>query len=196
MKLNMDHKSGCIVTTNPYSLRKSLTSRRRGNACVCSQRSLPALRQMTPDSEAFIQQSLLPQTSTPAAAASTALAAVVLRPPLSTVATTSTSTSAALTKTTVISLAQSPHSKTTLVIQPDDCFSTSLRLFLIDLLCLLSPGSAGAPAKGDGDEAPDDVSPASRDDPPRTHSQPHHCRPASDRFGLSIHSFTDALKVV
>ncbi|KAM3616951.1 uncharacterized protein V6R79_000252 [Siganus canaliculatus] len=67
-------------------------------------RSLPALRQMTPDSEAFIQQSLLPQTSTPAASvASTALTAVVLRPPLSTAATaTSTST----TKTTVISLSQ------------------------------------------------------------------------------------------
>lgn len=84
------------------------------NASVCSQRSLPALRQMTPDAEAFIQQSLLPQTSTPAATASTALAAVVLRPPLSTAA--STSTSAALTKTTVIGLTQTPHSKPTLVI--------------------------------------------------------------------------------
>lgn len=192
----MDPKSGCTLTTNPYSLMKSLISHRHGNACVCSQRSLPALRQMTPDPEAFIQQSLLPQTSTPAAAASTALAAVVLRPPLSTAATTTTSTSAALTKTTVISLTQSPHSKATLVIQPDDCFSTSLMLLLIDLFCLLSLGSAGAPAKGDGDEAPDDVSSASRDDPPRTHSQPHHCRPASHRFGLNIHSFTDALNVV
>uniref|UniRef100_H3D4Z1 TATA-box binding protein associated factor 4 n=2 Tax=Tetraodon nigroviridis TaxID=99883 RepID=H3D4Z1_TETNG len=76
-------------------------------------RSLPALRQMTPDSEAFIQQSLLPQISTPAAAASTALAAVVLRPPLSTAASSS-STSTALTKTTVISLPQTPHSKPTL----------------------------------------------------------------------------------
>ncbi|XP_070695647.1 transcription initiation factor TFIID subunit 4-like isoform X2 [Pempheris klunzingeri] len=73
-------------------------------------RSLPALRQMTPDSEAFIQQSLLPQPSTqPAAAVSTALTAVVLRPPLSTAATTATSTAA--TKTTVISLTQTPHSK-------------------------------------------------------------------------------------
>lgn len=69
---------------------------------------------MTPDSEAFIQQSLLPQISTPAAAASTALAAVVLRPPLSTAATSSTS--AALTKTAVISLAQTPHSRPTLVV--------------------------------------------------------------------------------
>uniref|UniRef100_A0A4W6EX67 TATA-box binding protein associated factor 4 n=1 Tax=Lates calcarifer TaxID=8187 RepID=A0A4W6EX67_LATCA len=71
-------------------------------------RSLPALRQMTPDSEAFIQQSLLPQPSTqPAATASTALTAVVLRPPLSTAATTAASTAA--TKTTVISLTQTPH---------------------------------------------------------------------------------------
>lgn len=78
-------------------------------------RSLPALRQMTPDSEAFIQQSLLPQPSTqPAAAASTALTAVVLRPPLSTAATTTTSTAA--TKTTVISLTQTPHSKPGLIV--------------------------------------------------------------------------------
>uniref|UniRef100_A0A7N6AL03 TAFH domain-containing protein n=1 Tax=Anabas testudineus TaxID=64144 RepID=A0A7N6AL03_ANATE len=73
-------------------------------------RSLPALRQMTPDSEAFIQQSLLPQPSTqPAVAASTALTAVVLRPPLSTATTVATST--AVTKATVISLTQTPHSK-------------------------------------------------------------------------------------
>ncbi|XP_040008663.1 transcription initiation factor TFIID subunit 4-like isoform X2 [Xiphias gladius] len=78
-------------------------------------RSLPALRQMTPDSEAFIQQSLLAQPSTkPAAAASTALTAVVLRPPLSTAATTATSTAA--TKTTVISLTQTPHSKPGLIV--------------------------------------------------------------------------------
>lgn len=65
---------------------------------------------MTPDSEAFIQQSLLPQPTTqPAAAASAALTAVVLRPPLSTTATAATST--AVTKTTVISLPQTPHSK-------------------------------------------------------------------------------------
>ncbi|KAM9350758.1 transcription initiation factor TFIID subunit 4-like [Symphorus nematophorus] len=78
-------------------------------------RSLPALRQMTPDSEAFIQQSLLPQPSTPAAAAaSTALTAVVLRPPLSTAATMATSSAA--TKTTVISLTQTPHSKPGLIV--------------------------------------------------------------------------------
>lgn len=70
---------------------------------------------MTPDSDAFIQQSLLPQPSTqPAAAASTALTAVVLRPPLSSAATTATSTAA--TKTTVINLTQTPHSKPGLVI--------------------------------------------------------------------------------
>lgn len=70
---------------------------------------------MTPDSEAFIHQSLLPQPSTqPAATASTALTAVVLRPPLSTAATTATSTAAS--KTTVISLTQTPHSKPGLVI--------------------------------------------------------------------------------
>ncbi|XP_030590178.1 transcription initiation factor TFIID subunit 4 isoform X2 [Archocentrus centrarchus] len=74
-------------------------------------RSLPALRQMTPDSEAFIQQSLLPQ---PAAAVSTALTAVVLRPPLST--TVTTTTSPATTKTTVISLTQTPHSKPGLIV--------------------------------------------------------------------------------
>uniref|UniRef100_H2RT50 TATA-box binding protein associated factor 4 n=1 Tax=Takifugu rubripes TaxID=31033 RepID=H2RT50_TAKRU len=97
-------------------------------------RSLPALRQMTPDSEAFIQQSLLPQTNTPAAAASTALAAVVLRPPLSTAAptSTSTSTSTALTKATVISLSQAPHSKPTLVI---------LHLYLAASLSFMSPPS-------------------------------------------------------
>ncbi|XP_042347604.1 transcription initiation factor TFIID subunit 4-like isoform X2 [Plectropomus leopardus] len=78
-------------------------------------RSLPALRQMTPDSEAFIQQSLLPQPSTQtAAAASTALTAVVLRPPLSTATTTPTSTAAS--KTTVISLTQTPHSKPGLIV--------------------------------------------------------------------------------
>ncbi|XP_034733062.1 transcription initiation factor TFIID subunit 4-like isoform X2 [Etheostoma cragini] len=74
-------------------------------------RSLPALRQMTPDPEAFIQQSLLPLPSThPAAAVSTALTAVMLRPPLS------TTTSTAATKTTVISLPQTPHSKPGLIV--------------------------------------------------------------------------------
>ncbi|XP_044068436.1 transcription initiation factor TFIID subunit 4-like [Siniperca chuatsi] len=78
-------------------------------------RSLPALRQLTPDPEAFIQQSLLPQPSTqPAAASSTALTAVVLRPPLSTAASTATSTAGS--KTTVISLTQTPHSKPGLIV--------------------------------------------------------------------------------
>ncbi|XP_034445561.1 transcription initiation factor TFIID subunit 4-like [Hippoglossus hippoglossus] len=76
-------------------------------------RSLPALRQLTPDSEAFIQQSLLPQPSTQAAAtASKALTAVVLRPPISTATTVATSSTG--NKTTVISLPQMPHSKTVL----------------------------------------------------------------------------------
>ncbi|KAM6928928.1 transcription initiation factor TFIID subunit 4-like isoform 3-T3 [Lycodopsis pacificus] len=80
-------------------------------------RSLPALRQMTPDPEAFIQQSLLPQPRPPAAAAaaaSTALTAVVLRPPRSTAAATAASTAA--TKTTVISLTQTPRSKPGLIV--------------------------------------------------------------------------------
>ncbi|XP_056278319.1 transcription initiation factor TFIID subunit 4 isoform X2 [Pseudoliparis swirei] len=67
-------------------------------------RSLPALRQMTPDPEAFIQQSLLPLPSTTAAAASTALTAVMQRPPLAAPA-------AAVPKTTVISVSQTPPSK-------------------------------------------------------------------------------------
>lgn len=95
---------------------------------LCLQRSLPALRQMTPDSEAFIQQSLLPQPSTqPAAAASTALTAVVLRPPLSSAATTATSTAA--TKTTVINLTQTPHSKPGLVILMLMGFSSAVSYF-------------------------------------------------------------------
>ncbi|KAM3872448.1 transcription initiation factor TFIID subunit 4-like [Diretmus argenteus] len=78
-------------------------------------RSLPALRQMTPDSGAFIQQSLLPHPNPqPAAAASTALTAVVLRPPLSTTTTTTTSTVG--TKAPVISLNQTPHSKPSLIV--------------------------------------------------------------------------------
>ncbi|KAM4609966.1 transcription initiation factor TFIID subunit 4-like [Polymixia lowei] len=76
-------------------------------------RSLPALRQMTPDPEAFIQQSMLPQPSPqPPATASTALTAVVLRPTLSTATTTST----AGTKGPVISLSQTPHSKPGLMV--------------------------------------------------------------------------------
>ncbi|XP_038137755.1 transcription initiation factor TFIID subunit 4-like [Cyprinodon tularosa] len=78
-------------------------------------RSLPALRQMTPDSEAFIQQSLLPQPSTqPTAAASTALGAVVLRPPLPPTATAATGTAA--TKATVITLSHKANSKPGVVV--------------------------------------------------------------------------------
>ncbi|XP_061591778.1 transcription initiation factor TFIID subunit 4-like [Cololabis saira] len=78
-------------------------------------RSLPALRQMTPDPDAFIQQSLLPSSSAqPAAAASTALTAVVLRPPLSTAVNTATST--ASSKATVITLTQTPHNKPGMIV--------------------------------------------------------------------------------
>ncbi|XP_053279834.1 transcription initiation factor TFIID subunit 4 [Pleuronectes platessa] len=71
-------------------------------------RSLPALRQLTPDSEAFIRQSLLPQPSTqPAATSSKALTAVVMRPPLSTATTVATSSTAP--KNTVVSLTQTPQ---------------------------------------------------------------------------------------
>lgn len=75
-------------------------------------RSLPTLRQMTTDSEAFIQQSLLrPPNTASTASTSTALTAVVLRPPLATAAVTST----AATKPTVISLSQTPYSKPGLI---------------------------------------------------------------------------------
>lgn len=46
------------------------------SSCVSLQRSLPALRQLTPDSAAFIQQSQ--QQPSPASQATTALTAVVL----------------------------------------------------------------------------------------------------------------------
>uniref|UniRef100_A0A1A8RMF7 TAF4 RNA polymerase II, TATA box binding protein (TBP)-associated factor, 135kDa n=2 Tax=Nothobranchius TaxID=28779 RepID=A0A1A8RMF7_9TELE len=75
-------------------------------------RSLPALRQMTPDSEAFLHQSLPPLPSAQSTATtSSALSAVVLRPPLSSVSTTT-----AATKTTVISLSQTPNSKPGLIV--------------------------------------------------------------------------------
>uniref|UniRef100_A0A665VM79 TATA-box binding protein associated factor 4 n=1 Tax=Echeneis naucrates TaxID=173247 RepID=A0A665VM79_ECHNA len=76
----------------------------------CPQRSLPALRQMTPDSEAFIQQSLLIQPNIqPAVTASTALTTVVLQPPHS--SATMTVNNTVTTKTTVISLPPTLHSK-------------------------------------------------------------------------------------
>ncbi|MED6291249.1 hypothetical protein CHARACLAT_021546 [Characodon lateralis] len=65
---------------------------------------------MTPDSEAFINQSLLPQPSAqPAATPSAALSAVVLRPPLPTAATAAAGT--ARPKATVITLSQKANSK-------------------------------------------------------------------------------------
>uniref|UniRef100_A0A8C7XDD3 TATA-box binding protein associated factor 4 n=1 Tax=Oryzias sinensis TaxID=183150 RepID=A0A8C7XDD3_9TELE len=84
-------------------LYKELSSSPQPYLVPFLKRSLPALRQMTPDPDAFIQQSLLPLPSTqPAATASTALTAVVLRPPLSTTVTTATST----TKATIVSQQQ------------------------------------------------------------------------------------------
>ncbi|XP_008412361.1 transcription initiation factor TFIID subunit 4 isoform X2 [Poecilia reticulata] len=78
-------------------------------------RSLPALRQMTPDPEAFIQQSLLPQSSGQSAAAtSPALGAVVLRPSLS--PAVSSATGSTTTKATVITLSQKANSKPGLVV--------------------------------------------------------------------------------
>ncbi|XP_068160410.1 transcription initiation factor TFIID subunit 4-like [Antennarius striatus] len=81
-------------------------------------RSIPALRQMTPDSEAFIQQSLQPPAGAGAAAgASTTLKAVMLQPPLSTAAAAAaTATSITTTKATVISLSQLPHSKPGMIV--------------------------------------------------------------------------------
>ncbi|CAL8367569.1 unnamed protein product [Lota lota] len=69
-------------------------------------RSLPALRQMTSDSTTFIHQSQLPLPCTQPSATSAALTAMVLRPPLSTTSTTTTST-----RTPVVTLTHSPHSK-------------------------------------------------------------------------------------
>ncbi|XP_027860348.1 transcription initiation factor TFIID subunit 4 [Xiphophorus couchianus] len=78
-------------------------------------RSLPALRQMTPDPEAFIHQSLLSQPSSqPAAATSPALGAVVLRPSLS--PAVSAATGSTTTKATVITLSQKANSKPGLVV--------------------------------------------------------------------------------
>ncbi|XP_037334136.2 transcription initiation factor TFIID subunit 4-like [Pungitius pungitius] len=75
-------------------------------------RSLPALRQMTPDPESFIQQSLLPLPGPhPAAATSAALTAVMLRP-----APPTASTGPTATKTTVVSLTQTPTSKPALMV--------------------------------------------------------------------------------
>ncbi|CDQ76016.1 unnamed protein product [Oncorhynchus mykiss] len=69
-------------------------------------RSLPALRQMTPDSTAFIQQSQLPQASVQPVASSTAL---TTRLPLN--RTTSPGAKGTMHQSPVISPALTPHSK-------------------------------------------------------------------------------------
>ncbi|KAK6303707.1 hypothetical protein J4Q44_G00261610 [Coregonus suidteri] len=83
-------------------------------------RSLPALRQMTPDSAAFIQQSQLPQASAQPVASSKALTAVVLggmaaaqRSPLN---SSSPGAKGTMHQSPVISLAQTPHSKPGLMV--------------------------------------------------------------------------------
>lgn len=162
---------------------------------------------MTPDSEAFIQQSLLPQLSPqPAAAASTALTAVVLRPPLST--TITTTTSPATTKTTVISLTQTPHSKPGLVMF-FFCFCffaiTCIGIYwwtcmnkwtllniclslLLSFVCFLLGFSFlvffwmctdSTPATGDHCEATGDAGSVCRGNTERTNSQSHHRGPAT-----------------
>uniref|UniRef100_A0A8C8LMP6 TAFH domain-containing protein n=1 Tax=Oncorhynchus tshawytscha TaxID=74940 RepID=A0A8C8LMP6_ONCTS len=84
-------------------------------------RSLPALRQMTPDSTAFIQQSQLPQASVQPASSSTALTTVALggtaaaqRLPLN--RTTSPGAKGTMHQSPVISPALTPHSKPGLMV--------------------------------------------------------------------------------
>lgn len=159
---------------------------------------------MTPDSEAFIQQSLLPQLSPqPAAAASTALTAVVLRPPLST--TITTTTSPATTKTTVISLTQTPHSKPGLVMFFFFFAITCIGIYwwtcmnkwtllniclslLLSFVCFLLGFSFlvffwmctdSTPATGDHCEATGDAGSVCRGNTERTNSQSHHRGPAT-----------------
>lgn len=159
---------------------------------------------MTPDSEAFIQQSLLPQLSPqPAAAASTALTAVVLRPPLST--TITTTTSPATTKTTVISLTQTPHSKPGLVMFLFFFAITCIGIYwwtcmnkwtllniclslLLSFVCFLLGFSFlvffwmctdSTPATGDHCEATGDAGSVCRGNTERTNSQSHHRGPAT-----------------
>ncbi|XP_064779452.1 transcription initiation factor TFIID subunit 4-like isoform X2 [Oncorhynchus masou masou] len=86
-------------------------------------RSLPALRQMTPDSTAFIQQSQLPQASVQPASSSTALTTVELgctaaaqRLPLN--RTTSPGAKGTMHQSPVISPALTPHSKPGLMVPP------------------------------------------------------------------------------
>lgn len=151
---------------------------------------------MTPDIEAFIQESLQPQGSTQAAAtASKTLTAVVLRPPLSTAANTVSTTSA--NKTTVISLSQTPLSKAGLVIFVMlffDWGNKSLKVAVEPSLCAckvvffknsyslcLDPDCASAPRNND--KATVDAGTAFNGDTQRTTSQPYHCGSAADRCG-------------
>uniref|UniRef100_A0A4W5RMA0 TATA-box binding protein associated factor 4 n=1 Tax=Hucho hucho TaxID=62062 RepID=A0A4W5RMA0_9TELE len=82
-------------------------------------RSLPALRQMTPDSAAFIQQSQLPHAGAQPAASSKALTAVVLggtaTAQRSRLNSSSPGAMGTMHQSPVISLAQTPHSKPGLV---------------------------------------------------------------------------------
>nr|XP_046220674.1 transcription initiation factor TFIID subunit 4-like [Oncorhynchus gorbuscha] len=83
-------------------------------------RSLPALRQMTPDSAAFIQQSQLPHTGAQAAAPSKALTAAVLggtsTAQNSRLNSSSPGAKGTMHQSPVISLAQTPHSKPGLMV--------------------------------------------------------------------------------
>ncbi|XP_054653401.1 transcription initiation factor TFIID subunit 4-like [Dunckerocampus dactyliophorus] len=99
------------------ALYKELNSSPQPYLVPFLKRSLPALRQMTPDSEAFIHQSLQPRPSTqPVSTASTALATVVLRPPLSSTTAVTAVTSSPANKTTVITLTQPPYSKPRMIV--------------------------------------------------------------------------------
>ncbi|XP_061760528.1 transcription initiation factor TFIID subunit 4-like isoform X2 [Nerophis ophidion] len=80
-------------------------------------RSLQALRQLTPDADAFIQQSLQPRTSAqPSAVASSSLTTVVMRPPLSPKAAISAATSTSANKTTIVTVSQPPYSKPGMIV--------------------------------------------------------------------------------
>ncbi|KAM8831079.1 transcription initiation factor TFIID subunit 4-like [Synchiropus picturatus] len=91
------------------SLYKELNSPPQPYLVPFLKRSLPALRQMTPDSEAFIHQSLMPLSSTQPPAATAP------RPPLTTAASAATSDSAAI-ETTGIRLTQNSHNKAGLIV--------------------------------------------------------------------------------
>ncbi|KAB1262669.1 Transcription initiation factor TFIID subunit 4 [Camelus dromedarius] len=96
---------------------------RRPHVCLSAQRSLPALRQLTPDSAAFIQQSQ--QQQPPASQATTALTAVVLSGSVQRTAGKTAATVTSALQPPVISLTQPTQvgvgkqgQPTPLVIQP------------------------------------------------------------------------------